>query len=103
MIGPGHFLVLSGVLVGIGLAGVLGRRDGLAVVLSLQVMFIGAAAALVGFTRLDASPAQPLAGAPFALAVVVAGAAEGVVGVAVLLLALRRRGSIFVDDLGEPE
>ena len=92
-IGTGHFLILSALLMSIGLAGTLARRDALGMVLSIEVMFAGIAVALAGVTRLGSNPAQPRAGLVLALVVAVAGVSQGVLGVAVVMLAHRRHGN----------
>ena len=92
-VGAGHFLILGAVIVGIGLIGTLARRDGLGIVLSIEVMFAGIAVAVAGLTRVASNPAQPRAGLALALVVAVAGVSQGLVGVAVVVLAHRRHGA----------
>ena len=88
-------------LFGIGLLGVLVRRDIIALLASVEVMVGGALVLLVG---LGASVKQ--GGAPFsvegvALIVIVVAAAGAAVGLALLVAVARRRGTTRIDDLSE--
>ena len=97
-IGSGQFVVLSAVLFALGLGGTLARRDGLGVIMSLEVMFTAIAVALVGFTRAGSNPAQPRAGLTLALVVAAVAAAQGTIGIGALLLTHRRFGRYTFDD-----
>jgi len=50
-IGPGHFAGLSAIVLGLGLYGVLARRNALHVVAALPVLLIAPVIALVGFAH----------------------------------------------------
>jgi NAD(P)H-quinone oxidoreductase subunit 4L len=103
-IGITHFLVVSALLLGIGLFGVFARRNGVAMLMSVQLMFNGANIALVGFARFGYNDSQPLSGMAFALFVVIAAFAETAVAVALLLLVWRRHHhSVESDELVELE
>jgi NADH-quinone oxidoreductase subunit K len=93
--GIGSYLIVSGLLFVIGLAGVLLRRSPLVVLLSLEVMLNSVNLSLVGFGRYVGSQS----GQVFALVVMGVAAAEVVVGLG-LIVALARRGSpLDVDEL----
>ena len=74
MLGPGitWYLVVSGLLFGIGTLGVMLRRSPLIVLLSLEIMLNAGNLALVGFSRLHGEQD----GQVFALAVMAVAAAE---------------------------
>ena len=100
-IGLDHFVGLSAVLFAIGAFGLLSRRNLLGVLMSAQVMLGGAAVALAAFARFGYKGAHPLSGAAFAFFVVVAGCAEVVVAIALLLLLHRRRDTLHADELDD--
>lgn len=101
-IGITHFLVVSALLLGIGLFGVFARSNGVAMLMSVQLMFNGVNIALVGFARFGYNDRQPLSGLALALFVIVAAVAETAVAVALLLLVWRRHHhSVETDQLVE--
>jgi NADH:ubiquinone oxidoreductase subunit K len=100
-IGVTHVLVVSALIFGIGIYGVLARRSLFGVLLALQLMLAGADIALVGFARFGDAARQPLDGMAFAFLAFLAGAAEVMVAVALVLLAYRRHRTVQVDELDE--
>jgi NADH:ubiquinone oxidoreductase subunit K len=102
-IGITHFLVVSALMVGIGLFGLFARRNAVAMLMSVQLMFNGVNVALVGFARFGYNGRQPLSGMAFALLVIVAAVAETAVAVGLLLLVWRRHHTVETDELVELE
>jgi len=100
-VGVSQLLVVSALIFGIGLYGVLARRSLFGMVLALQLTLAGAELALVGFARFGYSGGHPLDGMAFAFLVVLAGVAEAMVAVALVLLAYRRHRTVQVDELDE--
>ena len=100
-IGITHMLVVSSLLFSIGLFGVFARRNAIAMLLSVELMFNGVNVALVGFARFGYNGAQPISGMAFALFVITVAAAETSVAVALLLLAFRRHHTVQADELHE--
>jgi NADH:ubiquinone oxidoreductase subunit K len=100
-IGVTHVLVVSALIFGAGVYGVLARRSLFGVLLALQLMLVGAEVALVGFARFGDASAQPLDGMAVAFLAILAGAAEVMVAVALVLLAYRRHRTVQVDELDE--
>lgn len=100
MIPVEHVVALSTGLFTIGAMGALVRRNLVAVLFSLQLMLDASVVALVGFNRAwwggeQVGPqAVPLDGQVLALVVVVVGAAQLALGVAVIVALARNR-----DDL----
>jgi NADH-quinone oxidoreductase subunit K len=90
-------LVLSCLLVGAGLYGVLTRRDLVAVLASIEVMLGGASLLLVGYAVGGNTAA---AGQGYVLLVLAVGAAEAAVGIG-LLISLVRKGRTRVDEITE--
>lgn len=100
-IGVTHVLVVSALIFGTGVYGVLARRSLFGVLLALQLMLAGAEVALVGFARFGDAEGQPLDGDALAFLALLAGAAEVMVAVALVLLAYRRHRTAQVDELDE--
>lgn len=94
-------LALSAVLFAIGTLGVLLRRNGIAIFLSLEIMLNAANLAFVGFAFQFA--AQPglyeaaLSGQLFVFFVIGVAAAEAAVGLALFIALHRLKGTIDVD------
>lgn len=100
-VGSGHYAVLSALLFAIGVFGAVSRRDGLSLLTSMAVMFLGPVVALVGFSEVGRGPGGSPAGSAFALLAVSAVVAQLIVGTAVLVLIWRRRQGIELDDLDD--
>ena len=95
--GLGSYLIVSGLLFAIGLAGVLLRRSPLVVLLSLEVMLNSVNLSLVGFGRYNGSRD----GQVFALVVMGVAAAEVVVGLGLIVAMERRKMTLDTDELVE--
>ncbi|MBV9101024.1 MAG: NADH-quinone oxidoreductase subunit K [Candidatus Dormibacteraeota bacterium] len=103
--GPGHFALLSSLVFGLGLFGVLTRRDAAGLLMSMLVLFTAPVIALVGFAHEGGGSAVPPTGDALAVFAVVAAATEAVAGIALLLLLWRRIGSgdaSEFDDIAAP-
>jgi NADH:ubiquinone oxidoreductase subunit K len=100
-IGITHLLVVSAALFCIGVFGLLSRRNAIALLMSVELMFNGVNVALVGFARFGYSTLRPLSGMAFALFVITIAAAEVAVAVALLLVAYRRHQTVQADELDE--
>lgn len=94
-------LMLSAVLFGIGTLGVLLRRNGIAIFLSLEIMLNSANLAFAAFAmRFAAIPEMAgaaLSGQLFIFFVIAVAAAEAAVGLALYIALHRLKGSIDVD------
>lgn len=97
MIGPKHFLILSGILFAIGLYGVLARRNILGILMAIELMFNAAAINLVAFNRYTHH--QSLWGQGVTLFIIALAAAEAVVGLALVLAIYRRAKTVLVENL----
>jgi NAD(P)H-quinone oxidoreductase subunit 4L len=101
MSGPGlvPYLVVSALLFGIGVAGVLSQRNAIMVLMSVEIILNAAILNLVAFWRFvrpDNFDAQV-----FAIIAVTIGAVEMAAGLGLMLLIFRQRGSSNVDQLQE--
>ncbi len=94
-------LVLSAVLFVIGMVGVLLRRNGIAIFLSLEIMLNSANLAFVAFAMRFAADsgtlAAAVAGQVFVFFVIGVAAAEAAVGLALFIALYRLKESIDVD------
>ena len=105
MIGLEHFLILSAVLFAIGLYGSLTRRNAIAVLMSIEILFNVVNVAVVGVARytvpfgLTADNVERLlTGQVFALFVVTVAAAEVALGLAIVITMYRYLGSVEVGE-----
>jgi len=92
-------LVVSALLFGIGLFGVLSRRNAILVLMSVEIMLNAANVSLVAFNLSLQDPL--LTGQSMAVFVITIAAAEIGLGLAIVLLVFRRRATIALDDLTE--
>lgn len=91
------YLVLSALLFGVGLYGVLSRRNAVAILLSVELMLNAVNINLVAFWRY-LNPVQ-MAAQAFALIVFVVAAAEVAVGLALVVSVYRRRRTVIADEV----
>ncbi len=90
-----QFLMLSAVLFCLGVYGVLARKNGVLVLMSIELMLNAVNINLVAFGAYR----DIVAGQVFALFVITIAAAEVGVGLAIILLIFRNRASIDIDHL----
>jgi NADH-quinone oxidoreductase subunit K len=88
-----HYLGLAAALFCIGLYGVLTRRNAVAVLMSLELMFNAVNINLVAFSHFR----PELTGVVFSLFVIAVAAAEATVGVALVLSVYRNQRDIDLD------
>ncbi len=90
-----QFLMLSAVLFCLGVYGVLARKNGVLVLMSIELMLNAVNINLVAFGAYR----DVVVGQVFALFVITIAAAEVGVGLAIVLLIFRNRASIDIDQL----
>ena len=95
MIPTTHFLGLAAILFGIGLLGVMIRRNVLIMMMSVELMLNAVNLTLIAFSR-----AWGLAtGQGFAFFIIALAAAEAAVGLAIVVAVFRTRHTVNVDEL----
>lgn len=94
MAGLEHYLILSAVLFSIGLVGALSRRNVIAVLMSVELMFNAANVAFIAVTRF-VTPTV-LTGHVFVLFVITVAAGEVALGLAIVIAMFRNRESVDV-------
>jgi NAD(P)H-quinone oxidoreductase subunit 4L len=90
-----QFLLLSAVLFSIGIYGVLARRNGVLVLMSIELILNAVNINLVAFGAMH----DTVAGQVFALFVIAVAAAEVGVGLAIVLLLYRNSQTIDLDEM----
>jgi NADH-quinone oxidoreductase subunit K len=97
-VGLNHFLFLSAVVFAIGVLGVfIHRRNVLVILLSIELMLLAANINFVAFSAF----LRDLGGQAFAMIVLTVAAAEIAIGLAILVVTFRNRGSIAVDAISD--
>ena len=97
MIPINHVLVYTTILFGIGVLGVLIRRNALIMLMSLELMMNAANINLIAFSRyLD-----NVAGQVFAIFVMCVAASEVAIGLAIAVALYRNKNSIQIDHFNE--
>ena len=96
MIPLSHFLLLSALVFGISLAGLVAHsRHIIKMLMCLELMLLAVNINLVSFSVFLGD----LVGQIFALFVLTVAAAEAAIGLAILVVYFRNRGSIAVEDI----
>ena len=94
MIPTEWFLVLSAILFAIGVCGVLTRRNGITIFMSIEVMINAVNLTVVAYARLFGD----LHGVMFVFFIMAIAAAEAAVGLAIFISLFHHRASIDVDE-----
>jgi NADH-quinone oxidoreductase subunit K len=97
MIPLSWYLILAAALFGIGLFGVLVRRNAVAILLGVELMLNAVNINLVAFWRYG--DLATMAGQVFATIVFAVAAAEVSVGLALVISVYRRRNTVVADEL----
>src|SRR5687767_15196738 len=92
-----QFLLLAAVLFCIGVYGVLARRNGVLVLMSIELMLNAVNVNLVAFSQFLKD--EVLTGQIFTLFVITVAAAEVGIGLAIVILIFRNRETINVDEV----
>ncbi|WP_144934339.1 NADH-quinone oxidoreductase subunit NuoK [Paenibacillus sp. 32O-W] len=91
------YLTLGAILFCIGLYGALSKRNAIIILLSIELMLNGVNLNLVAFSKLGINPS--LTGQVFSLFAITVAAAEAAIGVAILIMLYRNRGTSNVDEM----
>lgn len=93
-----HFLVLGAILFSLAVAGIFMNRKNLIVLLmSIELMLLAVNINFVAFSYF----LNDLAGQVFVFFILTVAAAEAAIGLAILVIVFRNRGTINVQDLNE--
>lgn len=95
-IGITHYLVLSSILFTLGVCGIfLNRKNIITILMSIELILLAVNINFVAFSVMLGD----LTGQVFALFVMTVAAAEAAIGLAILVIYFRNRGSIAVEDV----
>ncbi len=96
MIGIEHYLTLAAIIFTIGTLGILlNRKNVIVILMSIELMLLAVNINLVAFSAFNGD----MVGQVFALFVLTVAAAEAAIGLAILVVFFRNRGSIAVEDI----
>ncbi|MBT3659029.1 MAG: NADH-quinone oxidoreductase subunit NuoK [Rhodospirillaceae bacterium] len=95
-IGLSHYLTVAAVLFTLGIFGIfLNRKNVIIILMSIELMLLAVNINLVAFS----AELGDLVGQIFAMFVLTVAAAEAAVGLAILVVFFRNRGTIAVEDI----
>ena len=95
-IGLGHYLVVAAVLFTIAVIGIfLNRKNVIVILMSIELILLAVNINFVAFSAYLGN----LIGQVFALFVLTVAAAEAAIGLAILVVYFRNRGTIAVEDV----
>jgi len=95
-IGLSHYLVLASLLFTLGIFGIfLNRRNVIIILMSIELMLLSVNINFVAFS----SFLHNMTGQVFAMFVLTVAAAEAAIGLAILVVYFRNRGTIAVEDI----
>ena len=96
MIGLAHYLTVAAILFVLGVLGIfLNRRNVILMLMAIELILLAVNLNLVAFSAYLGD----LQGQVLAMFVLTVAAAEAAIGLAILVVFYRRRGSIAVDDI----
>jgi len=95
-IGLSHYLVVSAILFTLGSLGIfVNRKNVIVILMSIELILLSVNINLVAFS----THMGDLTGQVFALLVLTVAAAEAAIGLAILVVYFRNRGTIAVEDI----
>jgi NADH-quinone oxidoreductase subunit K len=97
-IGLGHYLVVGAVLFVLGVLGIfLNRKNVIIILMAIELILLAVNINLVAFSAYLGD----LVGQIFAMFVLTVAAGEAAIGLAILVIYFRNRGTIAVDDINQ--
>jgi NADH-quinone oxidoreductase subunit K len=95
-VGLSHYLTVAAILFTLGVFGIfLNRKNVIIILMSIELILLAVNINLVAFSASTGN----LVGQVFALIVLTVAAAEAAIGLAILVVYFRNRGSIAVEDI----
>jgi len=96
MIGLGHYLAVGAILFTLGVLGIfLNRKNVIVILMSVELILLSVNLNFVAFSSFMGD----IVGQVFALLVLTVAAAEAAIGLAILVVYFRNRGTIAVEDI----
>jgi len=95
-VGLGHYLAVAAVLLVLGVFGIfLNRKNVIIILMSIELILLAVNVNLVAFS----AALGDMVGQVFAMFVLMVAAAESAIGLAIVVVYFRNRGSIQVEDV----
>ena len=96
VIGLGHYLTVAAIIFTIGVFGIfINRKNVIVILMSVELILLAVNINLVAFSSFGGD----LVGQVFALMILTVAAAEAAIGLAILVVYFRNRGTIAVEDI----
>jgi NADH-quinone oxidoreductase subunit K len=96
VIGLGHYLTVAAVLFTLGVFGIfINRKNVIVILMSVELILLSVNINMVAFS----THLGDIVGQVFALLILTVAAAEAAIGLAILVVFFRNRGSIAVEDV----
>jgi NADH-quinone oxidoreductase subunit K len=97
-VGLGHYLTVAAILFVFGVFGIfLNRKNVIIILMSIELMLLAVNINLVAFSAYMGD----MVGQVFAMFILTVAAAEAAIGLAILVVYFRSRGSIAVEDINQ--
>ncbi|HEY8577148.1 MAG TPA: NADH-quinone oxidoreductase subunit NuoK [Devosia sp.] len=94
----GHYLTVAAILFTLGVFGIfINRKNIIVILMSVELILLAVNLNMVAFS----SVLNDLQGQVFALLILTVAAAEAAIGLAILVIFYRNRGSIAVEDVNQ--
>jgi len=98
VIGLSHYITVGAILFVLGVLGIfINRKNVIVILMSIELMLLAVNINFIAFS----SFLGDLTGQAFTMFVLTVAAAEAAIGLAILVIYFRNRGSIAVDDLNQ--
>ena len=98
MIGLGHYLAVGAILFVLGVFGIfLNRKNVIVILMAIELILLSVNINFVAFSAFLGD----MVGQVFAMFVLTVAAAEAAIGLAILVIYFRNRGTIAVDDINQ--
>ena len=95
-IGLGHYLTLASIIFAIGIAGIfLNRKNVIIILMSIELILLAVNINLVSFSIY----LQDIVGQVFAMFILTVAAAEAAVGLAIIVMYYKNRGTIHIEQI----
>jgi NADH-quinone oxidoreductase subunit K len=92
----GHYLILAAIIFTIGVVGIfLNRKNVIIILMSIELILLAVNINLVSFSIFS----QDLTGQIFAMFILTVAAAEASIGLAIIVVYYRNKGSIRIEDI----
>ena len=97
VVGLAHYLTVAAILFTLGVFGIfLNRKNVIIIMMSIELMLL---AVNINFVAFSVLAVHDLVGQVFAMLVLTVAAAEAAIGLAILVVYFRNRGTIEVEDI----